>query len=42
MSGENAGRVLALGSCELDLARGQLLRDGKPVALRSKAFDLLT
>ncbi|TRC85062.1 transcriptional regulator [Mesorhizobium sp. WSM4303] len=42
MSQENAGHVLALGSCELDLARGQLLRDGKPVALRSKAFDLLT
>ena len=33
---------LALGSCELDLARGLLLCDGKPVALRSKAFDLLT
>jgi TolB-like protein/tetratricopeptide (TPR) repeat protein len=42
MSQENPGRVLALGSCELDLARGLLLRDGKPVALRSKAFDLLT
>lgn len=43
MSRENPGNVLlALGSCELDLARGLLLRDGKPVALRSKAFDLLT
>ncbi|MGX5842451.1 winged helix-turn-helix domain-containing tetratricopeptide repeat protein [Mesorhizobium sp. ArgA1] len=43
MSRENPGHVpLALGSCELDLARGLLLRDGKPVALRSKAFDLLT
>ncbi len=43
MSRENPGNVpLALGSCELDLARGLLLCDGKPVALRSKAFDLLT
>jgi TolB-like protein len=42
MSQENPEPVLALGSCELDLARGLLLRDGKPVALRSKAFDLLT
>ncbi|MBA1144188.1 winged helix-turn-helix domain-containing protein [Mesorhizobium neociceri] len=42
MSRENPGHVLALGSCELDLARGLLLCDGKPVALRSKAFDLLT
>ncbi|WP_192181460.1 winged helix-turn-helix domain-containing tetratricopeptide repeat protein [Mesorhizobium amorphae] len=42
MSRENPGHVpLALGSCELDIARGLLLCDGKPVALRSKAFDLL-
>lgn len=42
MSQENGGPILALGSCELDLARGLLVCDGKPVALRCKAFDLLT
>lgn len=42
MSQESGGPILALGSCELDLARGLLVRDGKPVALRCKAFDLLT
>ncbi|WP_457154208.1 winged helix-turn-helix domain-containing protein [Mesorhizobium sp. P5_C1] len=42
MSQGNGGPILALGSCELDLARGLLVRDGKPVALRCKAFDLLT
>ncbi|WP_095091549.1 winged helix-turn-helix domain-containing protein [Mesorhizobium sophorae] len=42
MSQGNGGPILALGSCELDIARGLLVRDGKPVALRCKAFDLLT
>jgi DNA-binding winged helix-turn-helix (wHTH) protein len=42
MTREKPEHVLERGSCQLDPSRGLLLRDGKPVALRSKAFDLLT
>ena len=37
-----AGSRRAFGPFTLDLFRCELLRDGRPVALRPKAFDLLT
>jgi DNA-binding winged helix-turn-helix (wHTH) protein/Tfp pilus assembly protein PilF len=41
MSRAGSGEVLALGDCLFDRARGLLLRNDEPVALRPKAFALL-
>jgi DNA-binding winged helix-turn-helix (wHTH) protein/TolB-like protein len=37
----DAGRVFVFGSCRLEVSLGRLLRDGQPVPLTPKAFDVL-
>jgi two-component system response regulator RegX3 len=41
LGGETEARVVDLGRAQADLAGHRLLRDGRPVPLKPKAFDLL-